>query len=104
MKLVFFRLKVDLMIVYFASKFAKNGGHVRLQNYLAMPHVFQIFDKHPCTRTCFREYAKFIDDVTSGNIIETQMNIFNGKGIIQDEPLDLEQYPITFTREEVHQS
>lgn len=88
----------NLIIVYFASKFAKNGGHVRLQNYLAMPHVFQVFEKHPSARTSFREFTNFVQEVTSGKIIDTQMNAVNGKGIFEDEPLDLDQYPITFTK------
>jgi hypothetical protein len=80
-----------------------NGGHVRLQNYLAMPHVFQIFEKHPSTHTVYLEYARFIKEVTNGKIIETEMRIVNGKGMIQDGPLDLKQYPVTFTKEEVFQ-
>ena len=95
---------LDLITVYFASKFAKNGGQLRLQNYIAMPHVFQIFQKHPSTHTSFREYAKFITDVTSGKTIETQMNIVNGKGVIEEYPLDLEQYPTAYTREEVNRT
>jgi hypothetical protein len=95
------RLLSYLIIVYFASKFAKNGGHVRLQNYIAMPHVFQLFPKHPSTHTSFREYAKFIKEVTSGQPIETQMSIVNGKGVIEEQPLNLEQYPTSYTKEEV---
>jgi len=74
---------------------------VRLQNYLAMPHVFQMFQKHPSTRTCFREYGKFIRDVTSGKAIETEMQIVNGRGIMEDTPLKIESYHISFTEEEV---
>ena len=90
-----------LTAVYFASQFAKNGGKVRLQNYLAMQHVFQMFLKHPSPKTCFREFAKFITDVTSGKSIETEFQIVNGKGIIEDEPLQIETYQISFTKEEV---
>jgi acetyl esterase/lipase len=90
-----------LMIVYFASKLAKNGGRVRLQNYIAMPHVFQIFQKHPSTHTSFREYAKFITEVTSGKPIESQMSIVNGKGVIEEQPLNLEQYPTSYSKKEV---
>ena len=74
---------------------------MRLQNYLAMPHVFQMFLKHPSPKTCFREFAKFITDVTSGKTIETTFQIVNGKGIIEDEPLQIETYQISFTKEEV---
>ena len=66
-----------------------------------MPHVFQIFEKHPSTYTVFREYARFIKEVTGGKIIETEMKIVDGKGIIQEDPLDLEQYPVLFTKDEV---
>ena len=90
------------MIVYFGYKFAKNGGHVRLQDYLAMPHVFQIFQKHPCTRKSFQEFARFIKEVTNGEVIQTDMKIINGKGIMEEKQLNLEQYPVTFTKEEVH--
>lgn len=77
---------------------------MRLQNYLAMPHVFQMFQKHPSTRTCFREYGKFIKDVTSGKPIETEMQIVNGKGIFEDTPLKFESYKVSFSKEEVPQS
>jgi hypothetical protein len=90
-----------LMVVYFASNFAKNGGSIRLQNYLAMPHVFQIFHTHPSTQTSFQQYGRFIKEVTSGKSIQTQMQIVNGKGILEDHQLDLKQYPISFTKEEV---
>src|SRR5271170_1025102 len=90
-----------LTAVYFASQFAKSGGKVRLQNYLAMPHVFQMFLKHPSTKTCFREFAKFINDVTNGKSIETEFQIVNGRGIIEDVPLKIEGYQISFTTEEV---
>jgi len=89
------------MAVYFASQFAKNGGKVRLQNYLAMPHVFQIFLKHPSTKASFRECSKFINDVTSGKTIETEFQFLKGKGIIEDTPLKVETYQISFTKEEV---
>jgi acetyl esterase/lipase len=94
-------LEVYLTVVYFASQFAKNGGKVRLQNYLAMPHVFQMFLKHPSPKTSFREFAKFITEVTSGKSIETEFQIINGKGIIEGEPLQIETYQISFTKEEV---
>ena len=90
-----------LMIVYFASKLAKNGGRVRLQNYIGMPHVFQVFQKHPSTHASFREYAKFITEVTSGKPIETQMSFVNGKGVIEERSLNLEEYPTSYTKDEV---
>ena len=91
------------MTVYFGAQFAKNGGNVRLQNYLAMPHVFQMFQKHPSTKTSFREYAKFITEVTNGKPIKTEAQIVNGKGIIEDAPLSFESYQISFTKDEVLQ-
>ena len=94
-------LLLYLIIVYFASKFAKNGGHVRLQNYIAMPHVFQIFQKHPSTHASFREYAKFIKEVTSGKAIESEMRIVSGKGVIEEQPLNFGQYPTSYTKEQV---
>ena len=95
------RCLVLLTTVYFALNFAKNGGRIRLQNYLAMPHTFHIFQKHPSAITSFREYAKFIQHVGSGKTIETQMQVVSGKGIIATHPLDLEEYSIAFTQEEV---
>jgi hypothetical protein len=76
---------------------------VRLQNYKSMPHVFQIFQKHPSTETCFREYARFIKDVTDtgGNGIETELRYVNGKGQVEETALDLEKYNVGFTKEEV---
>jgi len=91
----------SLTKVYFAYQFAQNGGKVRLQSYLAMPHIFPMFQKHPSTKTCFRQYAKFIREVTSGESIETEMQIVNGKGIIEAAPLEFESYQISFTKEEV---
>ncbi len=75
-----------------------------MQNYIAMPHVFQIFQKHPSTNTSFREYAKFITDVTGAKTIETRMNIVNGKGIIEEYPLDLDKYPTAYTNEGVNRT
>jgi hypothetical protein len=66
-----------------------------------MPHVFQIFQKHPSTETCFREYARFIKDVTSGKGIETEMRYVDGKGGIEESELDLEKFGVGFTKEEV---
>lgn len=88
-------------VVYFAHKLVQHGGKVHLQNYKSMPHVFQIFQHHAATKTCFQEYAKFIKDVTSGQGIESRFEMVDGKGKIQEEPLDLNQYEISFTRAEV---
>lgn len=67
-----------------------------------MPHVFQIFANHPSTETCFREYARFIKDVTTvGKGIESELRYVNGKGQIETTELDLEKYNVGFTKEEV---
>jgi hypothetical protein len=87
--------------VYFGLNFVKRGGKIRLQNYKSMPHVFQIFSRHPSTKTCFNEYGKFISNVTSGKAIETRFEMVNGKGVIEEEPLDLSQYQVSFSKEEV---
>jgi len=90
------------MIVYFAAQFARNGGTIRLQTYVAMCHVFQMFPHHPCTLASFYELRKFIYEATSGAQIESEMRIVDGQGRIQEDPLDLDKYPITITKEEVH--
>jgi hypothetical protein len=90
-----------LMVVCFASRFAKKGGAVRLKNYMSMPHVFQMFRTHPSVKMSYREFAKFIKEVTNGNPIETQMSLVNVKGITEKESLNLEKYSVTFTKEEV---
>ena len=87
--------------MYFAYHFAASGGQLRLQNYLAMPHLFQIFQKHVSAVTVFREYGLFIRDVTKGRRIGTEMRNVSGKGIIEETPLDLEQYPVLFSKQEV---
>jgi len=90
------------MIVYFAAQFARNGGTIRLQTYVAMCHVFQMFAQHPCTFTSFYELRKFIIEATSGAKIQSEMRIVDGYGRIQEEPLDLDKYPTTITKEQVH--
>ena len=74
---------------------------MRLQNYKSMPHVFPMFPKHPSTNTCYKEWARFINEVTSGEKIETALQMVNGKGIIENTPLDLERYHVGFTKEQV---
>ena len=66
-----------------------------------MPHVFLQFKSHPSTKACFEEYAKFILDVTSGKSIETRFEMVDGKGVIEAEPLNTENYSIPYTKEEV---
>jgi hypothetical protein len=78
----------------------KNGGKVHFQNYLSMPHVFVIFEKHPSTERCYRELGKFTKAVTSGKDIETSMEVVNGKGEIEG-PLNIGNFPITFSKYEV---
>jgi hypothetical protein len=90
-----------LTIVYFASTFAKNGGSIRLQNYMSMPHVFQIFRTHPSSNTSFKEFARFIKDATDRKRVETQISFVNGKGIADKDPLDLEKYSVTYSKAEV---
>jgi len=85
--------------VYFAAAHAKGGGKIRIQNYMSMPHVFMIFEKHPSTATCYQEMAKFVKAVTSGQDIETRMEKINGKGIIESHPVDMESHH--FSKEEV---
>jgi len=66
-----------------------------------MPHVFQMF-KGPAVERSFAEYAKFIHDVTtSDGKIQTELQIFNGKGVLLETPLDFENYPIAVTKERV---
>jgi hypothetical protein len=92
---------VFLTIVYFAATFAKNGGRIRLQNYMSMPHVFQMFRTHPSVNTSFKEFARFIKDVTNGTQVETQISFINGKGVADKHPLDLEKYSVTYSKAEV---
>jgi hypothetical protein len=91
-----------LTIVYFASTFAKNGGSIRLQNYMSMPHVFQMFRTHPSVNTSFKEFARFIKDVTSGKQVQTQISFVNGNGVADKDPLDLEKYSVTYPKAEVY--
>ena len=79
----------------------KNGGTVHLQNYRSMPHVFVIFEKHPSTETCYNELGKFAKAVTSGQEIKSKLEVVNGKGVIEPQPLNLENYPISFSKAEV---
>jgi hypothetical protein len=88
------------MLVYFAANHMKSGP-VHFQNYLSMPHVFVIFEKHPSTETCYRELGKFAMAVTTGQNLETRMEIVNGKGKIEQQPLNLQDYPISFSKSEV---
>lgn len=88
-------------IVYFASRHADNGNVVQLQNYIGLPHVFVVFEKHPSTETCYNELAKFITSVTHGEKVETRMQVVNGKGKLVEKPLDFNEYPIDFSKEEV---
>jgi hypothetical protein len=86
--------------VYFAAAHAAKGGKVRLQKYLSMPHVFMIFEKHPSTATCYQEMAKFVKAATSGQNIETKMEIINGKGMLEKhlnfEPPTLSKSQVRF--------
>lgn len=66
-----------------------------------MPHVFLLFENHPCTKRAYSELAKFIKDVTSGKTIESRMEVVNGKGIREEQPLDLERFPIMFSKSQV---
>jgi hypothetical protein len=61
-----------------------------------------MFEQHPCTKTSLHEVARFIEDATSGAKIETEMRIVDGRGRIQDTPLELDEYPTTFSRQEVY--
>jgi hypothetical protein len=74
---------------------------VRLQNYVSMPHAFTIFAEHSSSKAFYRECAKFIQDVTGGAELKTHMEIVNGKGIVEQNPLDPEQYFLAFTKEDV---
>ena len=60
-----------------------------------------MFEQHPCAKTSQHEIARFIEEATSGTKIETEIRVVDGHGHIQDIPLDLDNYPTTFTREEV---
>ena len=66
-----------------------------------MPHVFLLFESHPSSKTCYSELAKFITAVSTGQKLETRMEVVNGKGIIEPQPLELEKFPTTYTKEEV---
>jgi hypothetical protein len=46
-------------------------------------------------------YGTFIKDATSGAKLKTHMETLNGKGIVEQHPLDLQQYSIAFSKEEV---
>jgi hypothetical protein len=92
---------VQLIVVYFFAKHAANGRKVHLQNYLGMPHVFLIFEKHPSTVKCYEEMAKFIKKVAKGDKVESRMDVVNGKGVIEVQPIDLERYSIDFSKAQV---
>lgn len=66
-----------------------------------MPHAFVLFEKHPCTIKCYEELAKFIENVTTGEKVDTCMEIVNGKGVITG-PIRLENYPVAFSESEVN--
>lgn len=83
------------------ENYAKTGGKIRLQIYRSMPHTFVLFEKHPSTQKCYVELAKFAKDIITNQPIETGMEMINGKGIIEDQPLSLGSYPIAITKAEV---
>ena len=89
------------LLVYFASKHASGGGLVHLQSYLSMPHAFVLFEDHLCALKCYEELAKFVDKVTTGKKIDACLEIVDGKGVIVG-PLDLDKYPVAFSKSEVH--
>lgn len=66
-----------------------------------MPHAWVMFEKHPSTNTCYQELAKFAKAVCAGVGIETRMDIVNGKGQIEQSPLDPKRYPVGFSKSEV---
>ena len=72
-----------------------------VQNYKSMPHVFLVFESHPSTKTCYEQVAKFVLDVISGKEIPTRMEIVNGQGIIEEETVDLVNYPLEMHEKEV---
>ena len=74
--------------------YANSGGKVFVQKYQSMPHVFLLFESHPSTKTCYEQIAKFAMDVIQGKEIETRMEIVDGRGVIEEETLDLTTYPI----------
>ena len=66
-----------------------------------MPHAWVIFEKHPSTEICYKEIAKFTKAVITGQGIETAMEIVNGKGEIEETPLNVESYPVDFSKPDV---
>jgi len=74
---------------------------VQLQVYESMPHVFLLFEGHPCSRTAFNEIAKFIRMATSQKRMDTQFQFVQGNGIIQETPLKLDVFPTTYSKSEV---
>ena len=89
------------MVVYFAVKHAESGQVMQLQVYESMPHVFLLFEEHPCSITCFKEISRFIHAATGGEIMETRLQFVNGKGVVQERPLPVESFPTTYTKMEV---
>ena len=89
------------ILVYFGGNHAKNDGMVRLQLYQSMPHVFPVFENHPSAKTCFAELAKFVKEVTAGEICEARFEVIDGKGHIEKQILDLDKYSINFSKAEV---
>ena len=74
---------------------------MHLQKYRSMPHVFVIFENHPSTETCYNELGKFTKSVTTGREMKSRLEVVNGKGIIEDQPLNPENYPISVSKAEV---
>ncbi len=67
-----------------------------------MPHVFVIFEKHPSTETCYNELGKFAKSVTTGQEMKSKLEVVNGKGMIEAQPLNPENYPISLSKAEVN--
>ena len=74
---------------------------MRLQVYKSMPHVFFLFEEHPCSKTGYSELAKFINAATSDKCMETQLQLVNAKGVVTESPLRSEDYPVSYTKTEV---
>jgi len=74
---------------------------VKLQVYESMPHVFFLFEGHPCSKTGFSELAKFTIAATSDKLMETELQFVDGKGVVGDSPLRLDDYPVSYTKTEV---
>jgi len=89
------------ILVYFAVNHAKNGGIVKLQVYESMPHVFFLFEGHPCSKTGFSELVKFTNAATSSKLMETELQFVNGKGVVRDTPLRSDDYPVFYAKTEV---